>query len=555
MDYYCAPNDLIIMSESKEFLVTARKWRPRLYSDVVGQEHITKTLKNSISADRVHHAYIFSGPRGVGKTTTARIHAIALNNHTEDFEPDLNSDLAKQLSEGRAIDIIEIDGASNNSVDDVRRLRENAKYPPVNGKYKVYIIDEVHMLSDSAFNALLKIIEEPPPHLVFILATTEPQKIPATILSRCQRYNFRRMEIEEIVEQLSMIAKAEGLTIDEESLQIIARKGDGSMRDSQSIFDQAIAFCGRDIKYTELASALNLIDEMFYFRISAAIVNHDIKEIFAISNEIVTHGYDVKDCMSGLLEHFRNTLTVVTTKKTDLIKTSKAFKAKYVELAHNMTKADLLRLMELASRTENDLRFASSPTIKFESALVQMASMDKAKDIETLLREIMKLNGADFPDNPEPEKKKFEQLVEEVNVEYIVDEKIEDLSEIITENPTVESSEIVEEKQENLQEKWNRFVNDETISGTDIAMVKEINKVSFSADNITLTTDVQFIYDNLISHKNELQSTFTNKTNSKAKIELQIVNKEEKIEDEKEKHPIENKIISEFKAFEEKSQD
>lgn len=394
------------MSESKEFLVTARKWRPRLYSDVVGQEHITKTLKNSISSDRVHHAYLFSGPRGVGKTTTARIHAIALNNHTDDYEPDLNSELAKQLGEGRAMDIIEIDGASNNSVDDVRRLRENAKYPPVNGKYKVYIIDEVHMLSDSAFNALLKIIEEPPPHLVFILATTEPQKIPATILSRCQRYNFRRMEIEEIVEQLSMIANAEGLVIDEESLQIIARKGDGSMRDSQSIFDQAIAFCGRDIKYTELASALNLIDEMFYFRISAAIINHDIKEIFAISNEIVTHGYDVKECMSGLLEHFRNTLTVVTTTKTDLIKTSKAFKAKYVELAHNMAKADLLRLMDLASRTENDLRFASSPSIKFETALVQMASMDKAKDIETLLKEVMKLNGAELPANSEPEKKK-----------------------------------------------------------------------------------------------------------------------------------------------------
>ena len=544
------------MSESKEFLVTARKWRPRLYSDVVGQGHITKTLKNSISSDRVHHAYLFSGPRGVGKTTTARIHAIALNNHTDDYEPDLNSELAKQLGEGRAMDIIEIDGASNNSVDDVRRLRENAKYPPVNGKYKVYIIDEVHMLSDSAFNALLKIIEEPPPHLVFILATTEPQKIPATILSRCQRYNFRRMEIEEIVEQLSMIADAEGLVIDEESLQIIARKGDGSMRDSQSIFDQAIAFCGRDIKYTELASALNLIDEMFYFRISAAIINHDIKEIFTISNEIVTHGYDVKECMSGLLEHFRNTLTVVTTTKTDLIKTSKAFKAKYVELAHNMAKADLLRLMELASRTENDLRFASSPSIKFETALVQMASMDKAKDIETLLKEVMKLNGAELPANPEPEKKKLNLIVEEKPVEYKADVKQEIVAKKLVQEPRETLEQIPPpQRQESLQDKWNRFVTHESLSGTDIAMVKEVAEVEFGEDSITLTTHVQFIYENLGSQIRQLQSAFTDITESRAKIELVKVFKEEELVEEREKHPIEKKIISDFKAFEEKSQD
>lgn len=534
------------MSESKEFLVTARKWRPRLYSDVVGQGHITKTLKNSISSDRVHHAYLFSGPRGVGKTTTARIHAIALNNHTDNYEPDLNSELAKQLSEGRAMDIIEIDGASNNSVDDVRRLRENAKYPPVNGKYKVYIIDEVHMLSDSAFNALLKIIEEPPPHLVFILATTEPQKIPATILSRCQRYNFRRMEIEEIVEQLSMISKAEDLTIDEESLQIIARKGDGSMRDSQSIFDQAIAFCGRDIKYTELASALNLIDEMFYFRISEAIINHDIKEIFTISNEIVTHGYDVKECMSGLLEHFRNTLTVVTTTKTDLIKTSKAFKAKYVELAHNMAKADLLRLMELASRTENDLRFASSPSIKFETALVQMASMDKAKDIETLLKEVMKLNGTELPSNPEPKKKKIERLVEESPTEYKVVERVEKVEALPLPKEEVSIS---------IEEKWQIFLAHDSLAGSEIAMVRDVREIEFGDEKIVLTIKDPFIYDNLDSGIRLLQSTFTDLTGSKRKIEIERAEKEIVIKEEREKHPIELKIMSEFNAFEEKTED
>lgn len=531
------------MTESKEFLVTARKWRPRLYSDVVGQEHITKTLKNSIASDRVHHAYLFSGPRGVGKTTTARIHAVALNNHTDDFEPDLNSDLAKQLGEGRALDIIEIDGASNNSVDDVRRLRENAKYPPVNGKYKVYIIDEVHMLSDSAFNALLKIIEEPPPHLVFILATTEPQKIPATILSRCQRYNFRRMEIEEIVEQLSMIAKAEDLAIDEESLQTIARKGDGSMRDSQSIFDQAIAFCGRDIRYTELASALNLIDEMFYFRTSEAIVSHNLQEIFDISSEVVKHGYDVKDFMSGLLEHFRNILIVVATTKTDLIKTSKSFKEKYVELAHKLAKTDLLRLMELASRTENELRFASTPSVKFETTLVQMASMDKAKDIETLLKEVMKINVVETESTIE-EKKKPELLVEEHKTEYVI---------LQEEKPAELPKDKSFESAETIEQKWQRFIDSETLSGTNIAVVRNVKEVSFGDSEIELKIKDTFVYDNLRNDLNSLQSSYRNITEENHKIILIKEFQEEKqTEQEIERHPIEKKIILEFNAHEEK---
>lgn len=544
------------MSEQKEFLVTARKWRPHLYSDVVGQEHITRTLKNSIEQDRIHHSYLFSGPRGVGKTTTARIHAIALNAHTDDFEPDLESEIAKQHAQGRALDIIEIDGASNNSVDDVRRLRENAKYPPANGKYKVYIIDEVHMLSDSAFNALLKIIEEPPPHLVFIFATTEPQKIPATILSRCQRYNFRRMEIEEIVEQLSKISDAEGIKIDEESLQIIARKGDGSMRDSQSIFDQAIAFCGRDIKYTELANALNLIDEMFYFRISDAINNNDIKDIFALSNEIITQGYDVKECMGGLLEHFRNTLTVISTGGTDLINTSKSFKEKYIQLAHIMSQADLLRLMDLASKTENELRFASSPNVKFETALVQMASMDKAKDIKTLLQEVQKLNTIEVS-SEEPEKKKTKRVVEESEIYKAApsEPSVTEPEPVIEQEPSTIKSTVRVENNRTLEENWKLFVNSEKITGTDISLARDVRTVLYEDNLLKLVISDQFIYDNLHSHLNQLISEFQSITGSGAKIELIKKQKVRKVEEKRELHPIEKKIVEEFKAFEEKTRD
>jgi DNA polymerase-3 subunit gamma/tau len=251
-----------------EFIVTARKWRPQQFKDVIGQEHITTTLRNAIHTGRIHHAYLFCGPRGVGKTTTARILARAVNClDPHDNEPCNVCSSCKAILENKSLDIIEIDGASNNSVDDVRKLRENAKYPALDGKYRLYIIDEVHMLTTSAFNALLKILEEPPSHLLFVFATTEPHKVPATILSRCQRFEFKRMKNADIIKQISIIAEKDGLVIDDEAMLTIARKADGSMRDAESLLDQIVAFCGKTINYTEMADALHLIDTEFFFRI------------------------------------------------------------------------------------------------------------------------------------------------------------------------------------------------------------------------------------------------------------------------------------------------
>lgn len=374
-------------AKNKEFLVTARKWRPLKFHDVVGQQHITVTLQNAVRSGRIHHAYLFSGPRGVGKTTTARILARSINctNPKENNEPCNECESCKAIIEGRSLDVIEIDGASNNSVEDIRKLRENSRYLPANGQYKMYIIDEVHMLSTSAFNALLKTLEEPPPHLLFVFATTEPHKVLPTILSRCQRFEFKRMEIDDIVRQLRVISDKEQIKIDENCLITIAKKGDGSMRDSQSIFDQVIAFCGNDVNYSSMADALHLVDQEFFFRITTDIKQKDLTDIFVLTKEILSKGYDLQECMEGLVEHLRNLLAVKVTDRTDLIESSADVLRRFKQVAAEFTKPDLLRMLTMASTAEHALRYAPQPRIKFETTLLQMAAMDTTLEISELI--------------------------------------------------------------------------------------------------------------------------------------------------------------------------
>jgi DNA polymerase-3 subunit gamma/tau len=379
------------------YLVTARKWRPNVFEDVIGQEHVTKTLQNAIAQNRIAHAYIFSGPRGCGKTTTARLLAKAINcENRKGYNPCNKCSQCVEITEGRSVDVFEIDGASNNSVDDVRQLQETVLYAPTRTKYKVYIIDEVHMLSKGAFNALLKTLEEPPPFLLFIFATTEIHKVPATILSRCQRFDFRRNSIEEITLRLKFIASEENISVDDDALLIIAKKSDGSMRDSQSIFDQLIALCGKEIQGEQVRHSLNIVDQELYFKITDCIISKNIPEGLKLVEEIVEYGYDFRELMRGLIEHFRNMLIIATTHSTKLLETTEEFKKRYESLANEFSEGDILRYLKLAIELENDLRFSPVPRFRVELGIAQMIKMEKAISIEQLLSQIEDLKKNNF---------------------------------------------------------------------------------------------------------------------------------------------------------------
>ena len=352
------------------YQVTARKWRPQKFEEVVGQEHITATLKNAIKTNRIAHAYIFTGPRGVGKTTTARILAKALNcENPHDAEPCNECAMCKTINDSQTMDIIEIDGASNRGIDEIRTLRESVKYAPTRGKYKIYIIDEVHMLTKESFNAFLKTLEEPPAHTIFVFATTDIHKVPLTIISRCQRFDFRRIQLDTIKKTLSDIAKAENISIDDKTLTLISKKADGALRDAQSLFDQVISFCGDKIDSETVSKMLNLIDDDLFFTISDAILEKDFNIVFQTTDKIYQNGWDFIDFTDGLLEHFRNILTVILTERTELVETAEVYRTKYANYIQTFSKGDLLRILNYLSKLQQELRYSNNQKLKIEIAL------------------------------------------------------------------------------------------------------------------------------------------------------------------------------------------
>lgn len=364
---------------SENYRALTRKYRPINFEDIVSQEHVSSTIQNAIKQGRLSHAYMFCGPRGVGKTTMARVLARAVNGIDNSLDGE---------SLGQTLNVIEIDAASNNGVDDVRDLRERVRIPPQNGRYKIYIVDEVHMLSKQAFNALLKTLEEPPEHAIFIFATTEPHKVLPTILSRVQRFDFKRIAVDEIVSRLRKIAAEEKISIDEESLHVIAKKADGALRDALGLMDQAIAFCGDNITHNELLKALNVVGTERLFQFMECVKEHDADKGLNLINELLQEGYDIQEFLIGLAEHLRNLYIAHHSKQMFLVEASEETKKRYLQSAPDFTRDDLMRMLHIVSEAQIKIKDAHQPRIQFEITLLKLIHMERTEQLSKLITEL-----------------------------------------------------------------------------------------------------------------------------------------------------------------------
>lgn len=369
-----------------EYIVSARKYRPDSFESLIGQDNIAQTLKNSIIRGKLAHAYLFCGPRGVGKTTTARIFAKAINcsNPSPDMEPCGECESCRSFQEGRSYCIHELDAASNNGVDDIKNLMDQVQIPPQVGKYSVYIIDEVHMLSTAAFNAFLKTLEEPPAHAIFILATTEKHKILPTILSRCQTYDFNRISVPDIVSNLRMIAGKEGVNIDDESLHVIAQKADGAMRDALTIFDQTVAFCGTDVKYEEVLKNLNVLDYDYSFNLVDAFLAGDYGSALLKFDEILSKGFNALHFCVALSSHFRDLMVTKNGGLEALLELPDSLKKRYEEQASRCSLKFLYDALSVTSACEAGYKQAVNPRLHIEFALMKLSFLIKAPEAGTV---------------------------------------------------------------------------------------------------------------------------------------------------------------------------
>lgn len=365
----------------ENFIVSARKYRPDSFDTVVAQASITNTLKNAIKSKQLAHAYLFCGPRGVGKTTCARIFAKTINctNLTAEYEACNECESCKAFNSSRSFNIHELDAASNNSVDDIRNLTDQVRVPPQMGKYSVYIIDEVHMLSSQAFNAFLKTLEEPPKHAIFVLATTEKHKIIPTILSRCQIFDFNRIKVEDITSHLEYVAKSENVEVEREGLNIIAQKADGAMRDALSIFDQIVSFSGKKITYQDVITNLNVLDYDYYFRLVDQFLKNEVTEVLLTFNDILNHGFDGHHFIAGLSGHIRDLLVGKDPATIQLLEVGGEIKERYKQQAQSCPHDFLLEALKISNECDLQYKGSQNKRLLVELALIRIAQLTLKK--------------------------------------------------------------------------------------------------------------------------------------------------------------------------------
>lgn len=493
----------------ENFIVSARKYRPSTFESVVGQHAITSTLQNAIRNNTLAQAFLFCGPRGVGKTTCARIMAKTINclHPTDDMEACNECESCVSFNNNASFNIFELDAASNSGVDDIRALIDQVRIPPQIGKYKVYIIDEVHMLSGAAFNAFLKTLEEPPAYAKFILATTEKHKILPTILSRCQIFDFKRITVEDITKHLQNIAAKEGVTAEEEALNIIAQKADGALRDALSIFDQMVSFSGNNITYKDVIANLNVLDYEYYFGMVENILANDIKSILLLLNEVINKGFDPQNFIQGMANHLRNLLLGKDQRVVDLMEVSSQLKARYTKQAERCSTEFLLKSLDIANECDINFRSANNKRLHLEVALMKMVSKVESekpkvenKVVNNPVSPVNPVKNDNLnqvkqdvsPVQPQPQPQPV-QRVKRAGTISILDEgpkkKEDDAPVEVRNNPFT---------QEMLVGAWTKFVEkNKNTSPNFVAGIgkyqptlKENNEIHFEVDNILVIKDV-----------------------------------------------------------------
>ena len=426
-----------------------RSYRPQNFEDVVGQEHIIRTLKNQIENNNVGHAYLFSGTRGTGKTSTAKIFARAVNcENSINQEPCNECEVCRDILNDNVMDVVEIDAASNNSVDDIRELRESVKYSPTKAKYKVYIIDEVHMLSQGAFNALLKTLEEPPSYVIFILATTEPHKIPATILSRCQRFDFKRVTVKDMTDRMKKICNEENIEVEEKALNLIVRNSQGALRDALSILDQCISFSDIKIEYKDAVELLGTVNIEQLFEMAQSIIDQDTKKSLQILNEFVVWGKDIRNLINDLIDHFRNLMVCkVSTELDEIISLPEETIKLLKEQSKIVDVNDLIRILNILSETQDNMKTSSNPRVLAEVTIMKTAQPMFDESKEALIKRIENLEKTIESGNI-----KINTIENNISTNEIVIEK-EEPEEIVYENVKSEDVKLIESSWQKIRQK------------------------------------------------------------------------------------------------------
>jgi len=545
------------------YQVLSLKLRPQRFDEVVGQTHVTRTLQNAIGLDRVAHGYIFSGPRGVGKTTTARILAKVLNcKNPKDNNPCGTCVNCTEITQGSNLDVQELDGASNRGIDEMRDLREAVKYPPNNSKYRIYIIDEVHMLTREAFNALLKTLEEPPPHVIFIMATTDAHKVPATILSRTQRFDFKHISINDISEYLKQILESENIKYDTDGIRLIAQKADGSLRDSLSLLDQTIAYASDALDVETIRDILGIIKENVFLNIIQTIEKRDHKEVIHQLSQLIDAGYAISDFISGFNEFLRNCMIQKTGESAKLNLSENSLN--WLQTGCRFSTADFLRMLDLSLQFESKLRFLQQPQISLEALFIKLSMMDSSVDIASILSgEVPKTISVKKPESQKPSittENPDSPLVQTEPIDSPQPTENNPVTEkLTTPTPPVVSEPVPQQVRnltlEDFNNSWIEIIEGLEEKNSKIAhFLEEAKLSSFDGKQllIELVNGHRFHLKTLEKDAEQIASVINDKLNQKIRIKFHIQeNNEEKPEKKKPEsaeHPLFMKVLETFEG-------